>query len=71
MTKVKTTVKLDTELKKELERIALEEGNTLQDTMNDLLYKSLESAPMVVRERLKPRRLDPKMDNLSRGDYYD
>ncbi|MBD3365761.1 hypothetical protein GF360_00235 [candidate division WWE3 bacterium] len=72
MNKIKTTVKIDADLKKELERLALERDSTLQDMFNKVLYEGLLGVPLKeLRQPLKPVDLDPAMDNFDRAELYD
>ncbi len=69
---VRTTIRIGKPLKKEAERLALENNTTLQQVVNNaLLYylvgkKKVESKPI----KIKSFNLGAGLDNLTRDDIY-
>lgn len=70
---VKTTLRINKALKKDVERLAREKNDTFQSVLNDALYmyvnqKSKERAKEIV---FRSKHLGASLDNLTRDDYYD
>lgn len=69
---VRTTLRIDKELKKSAERKALEEETTLQEIFNNALREYLKSQTKKKAKKLiiKGFHLGKDLDNLTRSDYY-
>jgi len=69
---VRTTLRLEENLKNTAERIALEENITLQDIFNRALKIYLEKEHRKKAKKIvfKTHNLGEPLDNLTRVDYY-
>lgn len=69
----RTTLRLDKNLKKDVEKLALEEETSVQKIMNDALSDFLKkAAKKKAGIRFIPtHNLGVPLDNLTRNDYYD
>lgn len=69
---VRTTLRIDKDLKKNVERRALEEDTTLQDIFNRALKEYLKSQAKKKARKIifKSFNLGVALDNLTRSDYY-
>ncbi len=69
---VRTTLRLEENLKNTAERIALEERTTLQDIFNRALKVYLENGYRKKTKKIvfKTHNLGRPLDNLTRADYY-
>lgn len=69
---VRTTLRLEENLKNIAERIALEENTTLQDIFNSALkiYLDKENKKKAKKIVFKTCDLGEPLDNLTRADYY-
>lgn len=69
---VRTTLRLEENLKNIAERIALEESTTLQDIFNRALKTYLEKDSKKKAKKIvfKTHNLGEPLDNLTRADYY-
>jgi len=69
---VRTTIRLNSQLKKFAEHKALEDNTSLQDIINIALQKYLESAGEKAAKKIffKTHHLGKSLDNLTRDDYY-
>lgn len=69
---VRTTLRLDSRLKKEAERKALDTNMTFQELFNRALEEYLNKKAKTKAERIvfKTHNLGKPLDNLTRSDYY-
>lgn len=69
---IRTTLRIDKELKKNAERKALEEDTTLQDIFNKALESYLQNQAKKEAKKIvfKSFHLGADLDNLTRSDYY-
>lgn len=69
---VRTTVRLNEQLKKIAERKALDENKSLQEILNRALEIYLEEEGKKEAKRIvfKTHNLGKPLDNLTRADYY-
>ncbi len=69
---IRTTLRLNEALKKEAERLALEQEKTLQDIFNDALerYLAQKARKEATKIRFRTHRLGAPLDRLTRADYY-
>ncbi|MDE2589820.1 MAG: hypothetical protein KGL95_09185 [Patescibacteria group bacterium] len=68
---MRTTVRLDEQLKRFAERKALEENKSLQEILNRALEKYLEDEGKKSAKILfKSHHLGEPLDNLTRDDFY-
>ena len=69
---VRTTLRIDKDLKKNAERRALEEDTTLQEIFNKALASYLQNQAKKEAKRIvfKSFHLGKDLDNLTRSDYY-
>jgi len=70
---IRTTLRLDKDLKKNAERMALEEDTTLQDIFNKALASYLQNQAKKKAKKIvfKSFDLGVPLDNLTRDDIYD
>jgi hypothetical protein len=70
---VRTTIRLNSHLKKFAEHKALEENSSLQEIVNNALEKYLESEDKKEAKKIlfKTHDLGIALDNLTRDDYYE
>jgi len=73
MTLTRTTLRIKTQLKKQAEKLALEEDKSLQDIFNLALEKYLISKAEKKAKKLvfHTHNLGSKLDNLTRDDVYE
>ena len=69
----RTTVRIESELKKEAERLALEEEKTFQEIINSALNEYLKKKTKKKADKIIFETVDigVPLDNLTRSDYYD
>ena len=69
---IRTTVRLNEQLKKSAERKALDENKSLQEILNLALEKYLEEEGRKEAKKLvfKTHNVGKPLDNLTRADYY-
>lgn len=69
---VRTTLRLEENLKNTAQRIALEESTTLQDIFNRALEQYLEKESKRLAKKIifKTHHLGKPLDNLTRDDFY-
>ncbi|MGH7203598.1 MAG: hypothetical protein ACREHC_04110 [Candidatus Levyibacteriota bacterium] len=69
---VRTTIRLNSQLKKFAEHKALEENTSLQEIVNNALEKYLETEGKKEAKKIvfKTHHLGKALDNLTRNDYY-
>jgi len=69
---VRTTLRLEENLKHTAERVALEERTTLQDIFNRALKSYLEKENKKKAKKIifKTHNIGKALDNLTRKDYY-
>jgi len=69
---VRTTIRLDAQLKRFAENLALEENQSLQEILNRALEKYLEEEGKKQAKKIlfKTHHLGEPLDNLTRNDYY-
>lgn len=69
---IRTTLKIEENLKKSAERKALEEDTTLQDIFNKALASYLQNQTKKKAKKLVIKSFDlgVALDNLTRSDYY-
>jgi hypothetical protein len=69
---VRTTIRLNEQLKKAVERKAFEENKTLQDIFNCALENYLEQEGKKSAKKIlfRTHNLGAPLDNLTRDDYY-
>lgn len=72
MSLTRTTLRIDTNLKKEAERQATEDETTLQAIFNDALeqYLNTKSKLKATRIVFQTHDLGTPLDGLKRGDFY-
>lgn len=72
MNLTRTTLRLDTNLKRAAEKQALDEDTTLQAIFNDALRDYLETKAKKTANRIvfRAHDLGKSLDNLTRSDYY-
>lgn len=72
MEKIKTTLRIEKDVKKASEAMAVREGLSLQEIVNIALkeytYKTIKKIPL--SKRLKPRPMGAKFKELPREIYY-
>ncbi len=70
---VRTTIRLNSQLKKIAEMKALEEDSSLQEIVNNALEKFLKDEGKKEAKRIifKTHDLGVPLDNLTRDDYYE
>lgn len=70
---VRTTLRINENLKKSAQLKALEEDLTLQDIFNRALEHYLEKEAKIEAKRIvfKTHKLGEPLDNLTRDDFYD
>ena len=70
--KIKTTLRIDENIKKMAEAMSVKEGVSLQEIVNTALkeytYKTIKKIPL--SKRLKPRPMGAKFKELPREIYY-
>ena len=69
---IRTTIRLNSQLKKFAEHKALEENKSLQEIVNRALEKYLEEEGKKDAKKImfKTHHLGEPLDNLTRDDYY-
>jgi predicted transcriptional regulator len=69
---VRTTVRINENLKKSAEQKALQMNSTLQDIFNKALAQYLEQDAQIQAKKIvfKTHNLGEPLDNLKRADYY-
>ena len=69
----RTTVRVEKRLKKEAERLALEEERTFQEIVNNALSEYLKNKAKKKADKIIFETVDlgVPLDNLTRSDYYD
>ncbi len=69
---VRTTVRLEKQLKKEAERTALDENTTLQDVLNRALRYYIQKKAVNKAKKIVFKSIDlgVPLDNLTRDDIY-
>jgi len=69
---VRTTIRLNSQLKKFAEMKALEENSSLQEVVNKALEKFLENEGKKEAKKIvfRTHHLGNPLDNLTRDDYY-
>ncbi len=69
---VRTTIRLNSQLKKIAEHKALEENRSLQEIVNSALQRYLEEEGKKEAKKIvfKTHHLGKPLDNLTRDDYY-
>jgi uncharacterized membrane protein YukC len=69
---IRTTVRLNEQLKKSAERKALDDNKSLQEILNLALEKYLEEEGKKEAKRIvfKTHNLGKPLDNLTRADFY-
>jgi hypothetical protein len=72
MNLVRTTLRIDSQIKKAAERYALEENTSLQEITNRALARYLEDNGKKEAKKLvfRTHSLGEPLDNLTREDYY-
>ena len=70
---IRTTLRIEENLKKSAERKALEEDTTLQDIFNNALASYLQNQTKKKAKKIvfKTYHLGKELDNLTRDDIYD
>lgn len=68
----RTTLRLDEQLKKQAERVAIEENTTLQDVFNQALAQFLDQKAQAKARKIvfKTHNLGRPLDKLTRKDFY-
>lgn len=69
---IRTTLRIDNNLKKIAQRKALEENTTLQDIFNKALESYLKNQAKIKAKKIvfKTHHLGEPLDNLTRDDFY-
>lgn len=69
---IRTTIRLNEQLKKSAERKALEENKSLQEIFNRALERYLEEEGKKEAKKIifRTHHLGESLDNLTRDDYY-
>lgn len=72
MNLTRTTLRLNTDLKRAAEKRALEEDTTLQAVLNEALEQYLSNQAKHTAQKIvfKTHDLGERLDNLTRADYY-
>jgi hypothetical protein len=72
MNLTRTTLRLNTDLKRAAEKRALEEDTTLQAVLNEALEQYLGNQAKKIAQKIvfRTHDLGQPLDNLSRADYY-
>ena len=72
MNLTRTTLRLNTDLKRAAEKRALEKDTTLQAVLNEALEQYLDRQAKQVAQKIvfKTHDLGEPLDNLTRADYY-
>lgn len=73
MNLTRTSLRLDTELKKEAEKLAIEENITLQDMFNEALSLYIEQKTSKKAQKITfiTHDIGNSLDNLTRDDMYE
>lgn len=69
---IRTTLRLNENLKKSVDQLALDEGTTVQDIFNRAVesYLKKDAKKKVRKIIFKPHSLGVDLDNLTREDFY-
>lgn len=72
MNLTRTTLRLNTDLKRAAEKRALEEDTTLQAVLNEALEQYLSNQAKKTAQKIvfQTHNLGQPLDNLTRADYY-
>ena len=70
---IRTTIRIEKRLKKEAQRLAMEENKTFQDVIHKALSHYLKERAKNKSKKIKfiTHDLGVPLDNLTRSDYYD